>query len=334
MLRKILYPAGLIIILVIACLTVSSCGDLPSNAAATVNGKVISKDDVAERIRIGAGINPGKVPTDPNSEDYKNFQRDITEQLVAEEMERQEAEKRGVTVTADEVDAKVDLVVEDQYLGSIQKMQEDFAKRGITENDLRNEILRQLLHQKILDTLRAEVPVNEEEVRAQYEASKNSYIYPEKRQVRQIVTADEASALADANRVAGGEEMASVAQQVSIDNKTKSSGGMVGLVTQASLPKEVGDMVFSLALNQLSMPFKSALGWYIVKVELITPASNRTYEQVKDDLIKFAGNQKLVERYKTYVEEVQAAYDVEYADDYSPREKTATDESTTATVPS
>src|SRR5450756_363268 len=107
MLRKILYPAGLIIILVIACLTVSSCGDLPSNAAATVNGKVISKDDVAERIRIGAGINPGKVPTDPNSEDYKNFQRDITEQLVAEEMERQEAEKRGVTVTADEVDAKV-----------------------------------------------------------------------------------------------------------------------------------------------------------------------------------------------------------------------------------
>lgn len=334
MLRKILYPAGLIIILVMACLTVSSCGDLPSNAAATVNGKVISKDDVAERIRIGAGINPGKVPTDANSEDYKNFQRDITEQLVAEEMERQEAEKRGVTVTADEVDAKVDLVVEDQYLGSLQKMQEDFAKRGITENDLRNEILRQLLHQKILDTLRAEVPVNEEEVRAQYEASKNSYIYPEKRQVRQIVTADEASALAAANRVAGGEEMASVAQQVSIDNKTKSSGGMVGLVTQASLPKEAGDVAFSLALNQLSMPFKSSPGWYIVKVELITPASNRTYEQVKDDLIKFAGNQKLAERYKTYVEEVQAAYDVEYADDYSPREKTATDESITATVPS
>ncbi|MHB1325763.1 MAG: peptidyl-prolyl cis-trans isomerase [Thermoleophilia bacterium] len=329
-----MYPAGLIIILVMACLTVSSCGDLPSNAAATVNGKVISKDDVAERIRIGAGINPGKVPTDPNSEDYKNFQRDITEQLVAEEMERQEAEKRGVTVTADEVDAKVDLVVEDQYLGSLQKMQEDFAKRGITENDLRNEILRQLLHQKILDTLRAEVPVNEEEVRAQYEASRSSYIYPEKRQVRQIVTADEASALAAANKVAAGDEMASVAQQVTIDNKTKTSGGMVGLVTQASLPREVGDVAFSLALNQLSMPFKSSLGWYIIKVELITPASNRTYDQVKDDLIKFAGNQKLAERYKTYVEEVQAAYDVEYADDYSPREKTATDEITTATIPS
>ncbi len=40
MFRKILYLAGLIIILVMACLTVSSCGDLPSNAAATVNGKV------------------------------------------------------------------------------------------------------------------------------------------------------------------------------------------------------------------------------------------------------------------------------------------------------
>jgi parvulin-like peptidyl-prolyl isomerase len=334
MIRKSFLAAGLIISIVAAGLLISGCNDLPANAAATVDGKVISKDDVNDRIRIGKGLSPGSVPADVESEDYKNFQRDVTEQLVAEELERQEAEKRGITVTANEVNALIDQVIEDKYFGSLQKLQEDFNKRGITEDDLRQELLRRLLHQKIMESLRAEVPANEDEVRAQYEANISSYIYPEKRQVRQIVVADEATARAAASRIAAGEDMATVAKQVSIDSKTRDNGGMVGLVVQSSLPKAVGDVAFSLPASQVSMPFKGDLGWYIVKVELIVPASNRTFDQVKDELMKFAGNQNLSQRYKAYVEEVKDAYDVQYADGYEPRDKTAavTDETGTETI--
>lgn len=327
MIKRLFWAAGLVVATLAVVFAVSGCSDLPSNAAATVNGKVISKDDVTDRIRIARGLQPASVPSDPESDDFKNLQRDVTEQLVAEETERQEAEKRGLTVTPDEVEGLMQQVVEDKYLGSIEKMQEDFTKRGITEDDLRQELLRRLLHQKLLDSLRDEVPVTEDEVRAQYEASIGNYVYPEKRQVRQIVVSTQAAAESAAARIAGGEDMATVAKQVSIDPKTKDNGGLVGLVTRDSLPKAVGDVAFSLQAKQVSSPFMNNQGWYIVKVEVITPASNRTFDQVKDDMMKFAANQKLAERYKSYVEEVKASYEVQYAAGFEPRERTtSTDE--------
>lgn len=301
-------------------LFILGCANLPSNAAATVNGFAITKDDVADRIRLIAGMSPQKVPTDTESQEYKDMQRDITEQLVTEEVERQETDKRSLTVSADEINNIMDQVVEDKYLGSTDKMQADFDKRGLKAEDLRTQIMRQLLHQKLLESLGAEVPASEDEVRARYEASKDRYVYPEKRQVRQIVVADEATARAVSTRIASGEDFTAVAKAVSIDSRTKDNGGLVGVVAKNALPQVVGDVAFSQASGQVSMPFKSDLGWYIVKTELIAPASDQTFDQVKPDLTKYISNQHLVERYKQFAEELKSQYDIEYADDYSPRE--------------
>ena len=322
--KKSLWIAAMSVVAIAAAFLPAGCSSVPDNAAATVNGKVITKGEVADRIRVGAAINPASVPSDTGSEEFKRIQSGTTEQMVAEEVEMQEAEKRGITVTPDEIEPFIDQVIEDKYLGSLQKMQDDFAKRGLKEDDLRKEILRRILHQKVLESLRSEVPVSDEEVLAEYNANKGNYVYPEKRQVRQVVSADEATANSVMTRIAAGEDMAVIAGQSSIDAKTKTSGGLVGLVPQAALPREVGDVAFSLPVRQVSAPFKSDLGWYVVRVELITPASNRTFDEVKGDLKKYMSNQKLSERYKVYVEEVKAAYDIEYADDYAPREKTET----------
>ncbi|MFA6000962.1 MAG: peptidyl-prolyl cis-trans isomerase [Thermoleophilia bacterium] len=322
--KKSLWIAALSVVAIAAAFLAAGCSNVPDNAAATVNGKVITKDEVADRIRVGGAINPASVPSDTQSEEFKRIQSGTTEQMVAEEVEMQEAEKRGITVTPDEIEPIVDQVIEDKYLGSLQKMQEDFAKRGLKEDDLRKEILRRILHQKVLESLRGEVPVSDAEVQAQYDDNKGNYVYPEKRQVRQVVLADEATANSVMTRIAAGEDMAVIAGQSSIDSKTKTNGGLVGLVPQAALPKAVGDVAFSLPVHQVSTPFKADLGWYVVRVELITPASNQTFDSVKDDLRKYMSNQKLAERYKVYVEEVKAEYDIEYADDYAPREHTET----------
>jgi len=320
MLRKSTGTLLVISMLLSLLLLVSACSNLPPDAAATVNGKVITKDEVADRIRVGAGINPSKTPSNPESEEYKLFQRDMTAQMVSEEVERQEAEKRGITVTSDEVDAIIEQVIEDKYLGSLEKLQEDFARRGVKEDDLRQQIVRQLLHQKILASLRDEVAVTEDEARARYEADKSNYVTPEKRQVRQVVVADEAAASAIRDRIVAGDDMPVIAGQSSIDTKTKTNGGLVGLVARPQLPKVVGDAAFSLQANEVSAPFKADLGWYVIRVEIIVPATNRTFDEVKDELIMHLSNQNLTERYKTYTEEIKDDYDIEYADDYSPRE--------------
>ena len=148
-----------------------------------------------------------------------------------------------------------------------------------------------------------------------------------------MVAADQATAQALSDQIAGGGDMAVIAGKSSIDNKTKTNGGMVGVVTRDQLPKAVADVAFSLPVKPVSQPFKGDLGWYVVRVELITPASNQTYDQVKDQLMLHMSNQRLTERYKKYVEEIKGDYDIAYADGYEPREETPTATSTDPTVP-
>ncbi|MHB1389766.1 MAG: peptidyl-prolyl cis-trans isomerase [Thermoleophilia bacterium] len=333
MFRKLWTLAGAwAIVAAAAALLITGCSNMPDNAAATVNGVIITKDDVASRIRVAKGLSPQKVPSDTSSKEYHDIERGIAGQLVAEEVERQEFEKRGLTISTDEINEKVNQVIEDKYFGSIAKMEEDFSKRGITDEDLRGQLWRQLAHIKILESLRAEVPTTDEEVRAEYDKNISAYVYPEKRQVRQILLADEATARVASTRIAGGEDFIQVAKQVSIDAKTRDNGGLIGLVAQNSLTPAVAAAAFSLGKGEVSMPFKGEQGWYIVKVDIITPAANQTFDQVKDQLKIYMSNQRVAERYKTYLEEIKPNYDVVYADDYKPVDKSTDTTATTETL--
>jgi len=310
---------GMIVVLAMLALAPGCGNTVPSDAAATVNGVTITKDEVATRLSLAAGLNPSKVPTDPESEDYKVAQRDFSAQLVSEEIERQEAEKRNITVAPEEIDAQMAQIVEDKYLGSTQKMEEDFAKRGITDADLRNEVWRRLVHQKLLESLRDEVPVTDQEIQAQYDANLGKYVAPEKRQIRQIVVADQATAQSIANRIAAGEDFTAIAKQSSIDSNTRQNGGLLGIVSKDSLTPAAGDAAFALSAGQVSMPFKSDLGWYVVKVDFVSPAVNQSFDQVKEELRNFMSNQRLAQRYKEFTARIESEYDVNYADEYTPR---------------
>ncbi len=323
MIKKLLLFTGAGAAVVITVLLFAGCSSLPGNAAASVNGVVITKDAVANRIRVIKGLEPQNVPSSTQGSDYNQLQRDVTEQLVSEELEKQLCQKRGITVAPQEVDPLVKQVVDDQYYGDANKMQQDFAKRGVSIQDLRDDLTRELLHKKLIASIGAEVPVTDAEVQAVYNKNKNSYVYPEKRQVRQIVVADQATAQQVETRLANGTDFATLAAQVSIDSSTKSKGGLVGLVTQTALPAEIGQAAFSMQRNQVSGPIKSTLGWYIIKVDLIQPASNRTYDQVKDQLKQMLQTQKMSKHYQDVTQQFKNSSDVEFAAGFSPRAHTA-----------
>ncbi len=311
----------------------AGCSSLPDNAAASVNGVIITKAGVANRIRVIKGMEPQYVPSNSQGSGYNQLQRDVTEQLVGEELEKQLCQKRGITVSDKEIDPLVKQIVDDQYYGDASKMEKDFAKRGVTIQDLRDNLRAQLLHKKLLASIEAEVPVSDAEVQALYNKNKSSYVYPEKRQVRQIVVADQAAAQQVENQLAGGQDFATLAGKVSIDGSTKSKGGLVGLVTQPALPPAIGQAAFSMQRDQVSAPIQSVLGWYIIKIDIIEPASNRTYDQVKDQLKQMLQTDKMSQHYNDVTAQFKKSSDVEFADGFSPKAHTASHATATSTQP-
>ena len=318
MLKKIFWTAGLVLVLTGAGLMFSACGGLSSDAAVSIDGKEITKDQVARRINVRFNaITVPETPIGPESLYYQKQIPIVTEMLVAEEMDRREAEKRGISVSDEEIAAEKQRILEDNFLSDQEYMEQHFADVGATDADLREQITGDLLHKKIVDAFRAEVTASEEEALAEYNANLSRYVYPERRQVRQIVVADELAAQSVAGRLAAGESMDILAQQVSIDTKTAPIGGRLDLTTREQLPPAVAETAFSLPLFQVSEPFQSDLGWYVIRVDLINSASNRTFDEVKDGLIAALGEKNLDERLVAYEEENNGKYDIKYAEGYA-----------------
>ncbi|RJQ43687.1 MAG: hypothetical protein C4534_07665 [Gaiellales bacterium] len=307
------------------------CGGLSEDAAASVNGVEITKDEVERRIALGRALISSHITSD--WEDYfegvasgaqgttipdEFLRQEAVRQLVAEEIDRQELADRGLAVDEAEAAAGEEELIEDYFFGDEQKMEEEFSRWGVTRDDLRSQVLGELYRQAITEAVSTGITVSDDDIRARYEPVADEFVYPEKRQIRQVVSADQGTAQAIAARIDSGENMTVIAREESIDPKTAPQAGRTGLLTREQFPLAVGDMAFSLPLNQLSAPFQSDLGWYLIRVEVINPESNRTLEEVREEFAEAIRLERLDQELSRYDRENREKYTVEYAPGYEP----------------
>src|SRR6185312_7670369 len=58
------------------------------------------------------------------------------------------------------------------------------------------------------------------------------------------------------------------------------------------LPPEIGDAIFGAEVNKPTQPVKSDFGWHIFRVTSVTPESQRSLEEVHDELAKTLAHEK------------------------------------------
>ncbi len=144
--------------------------------------------------------------------------------------------------------------------------------------------------------LRARVPVEEERVRALYEQQKALYRVPEQRRVAHILIKPEgddeaawAAALERAQevreRLLAGEDFAGLAREVSEDPGSAVVGGDLGWIKRGLMDPAFEEAAFALAAGELSEPVRSRFGYHIIRVEEVRAGREKTYAEVRDELI-------------------------------------------------
>jgi peptidyl-prolyl cis-trans isomerase D len=128
----------------------------------------------------------------------------------------------------------------------------------------------------------SKISVTDEQLRQQYELKKDQYQVPEKRDVEQIVFPDQASVAAARTKINSGTSFADIATQRAL----KPSDISLGTVVRADLGSDRGPPTFALPANGVTQPIKSTFGWVLLHVTKITPGSNKTFADVKDELRK------------------------------------------------
>ncbi|MGH2951302.1 MAG: peptidyl-prolyl cis-trans isomerase, partial [Solirubrobacterales bacterium] len=198
-----------------------------------------------------------------------------------------EAEERGVELSDREIDDELERT-KDQQFGSEKAFRRFLDQAGYTADEARERIALQLISDRLeMSVIPREPAVAEEEIEAFYEENQAQFGQPETRDVRVILTeqeseADEALATLERDDSAGS--FKKVAQDVSIDEATKRSGGLREGVVQGQSEEALDEQIFAAPEGELVGPFETQAGFYVIQVQAITPAETTPLAEARQQI--------------------------------------------------
>jgi parvulin-like peptidyl-prolyl isomerase len=160
-----------------------------------------------------------------------------------------------------------------------------------------------------------DLSVTEDEAKAYYDAHRSEFADPEARHLAQIVIATKEKADEVAARLAKGERFEQLAVEVSIDQRNAAQGGEVGWYTRKDMPNdEFGAPIFALAVNSVTAPLKSPVGFHLVKILEIRPEKQYAFTDVQQDAKERALGAKHQQSRDVWLARLRSDADVEIYD--------------------
>ena len=236
------FTAAILLVVLTACQRTpsssSAIGPAPAGVAARVNGKDIPRADVEKYFQARVFDLEQK----PIGDAANILKLELLNDLITGELMSQKAQQLNLQPTPAEIDAEVQILKagapDEQFRASLQE-------RGLTEDDLRRDLTRNILTQKVVQNqLGTKSQIAEPEIQSFYEANKQSFLVPERQyRVGLIAIAENAPPgaanpgsqgsgseriRAAAARLQAGEDFGQVARQFSDDPQTAQAGGDLG----------------------------------------------------------------------------------------------------------
>ena len=270
-----------------------------------INSKVILGSDVKLDNEVAAVVNGEEI----SREKLANTLIDIygnegLERLIRRTLVKQEAKKRKVTVTEEEIAKRIELHIDAQIqqqmskggLKDKQDLSRELEKASMTLEQYRNNIKKmfKLTNGQIEAELQAEkiikktINISDEELHAAYEEQLGEKIL-----AKQIVFRTKRDAEKSLERIKSGADFEALVKKESIDrNSAAREGRMIPFGPKGTLGKAVAN----LKSGELSKIIKTDSGYHIIKLEKRIPKSTKKFSEVKEDLVKFITARKVQTR--------------------------------------
>jgi peptidylprolyl isomerase/peptidyl-prolyl cis-trans isomerase C len=131
------------------------------------------------------------------------------------------------------------------------------------------------------------------------------------------VKAAEQKARTAMDRINKGEDFTAVVADVSDDPVTKARGGDYDWRQRGEMGKEYADVATKLKKGEVSQPFKTAVGWHILKLEDTRPRKPADYDKIRDRLAAMVASAAQIE----LVDKVRAEAKIERPDQIQKADK-------------
>lgn len=213
------------------------------------------------------------------------FQAQILQSLLNRSMLLQEAKERGlkVDITAEEVDATLQSILQQNQM-TLEQLEKNLEGRNITVDDIKADIKASMeegrLIQTLVDNVRNEVKVTEEDIKREYE---QVHLYDIFVQYANHSSKEEARAkIEEAQRkLQDGAEFTAVAKEYS-ESPAAEQGGDLGFVSRKDyLNEELLKTAFEMKVGDTSGVIETDQGLHLIYVSDKVAAEGEAYEEQK-----------------------------------------------------
>ena len=185
--------------------------------------------------------------------------------------------------------------------------------------NLLNDLARSALSQHLMNQQLADkIHITETDLQMYYTANKDKFIEPAKAKISHILVENQQKANDLIGRIKGGEDFAKLAKEFSLEKQTKENGGTIDIdvIKGSYIPiigesKELNDEIFATnAPVVLDEPAKTEKGWEIVKVESITTERQKSFDEVRQQVMSTLLSQKRQDVQADYIKQMMDKYNV------------------------
>jgi foldase protein PrsA len=299
----------------VAAALVAGCGDsIPKDAVASVDGSAITRDQFNHWLNIAQSTSQQGAPkvsyvppaftacvaskrktapkpakgqpqtTDTQlrtqcKQEYESLRDQVMQFLILQKWVAGEAKSQGVKVSDKTADADFQKARKQSF-----PKESDFQKflknSGMTIDDAKFQVRFNTVYTKLREkAVKNADKVTNADILAFYKKNKARLGTPLTRDLRVVLTRDQATANKAKAALQSGQSWSSVVKKYSIDPATKATGGVLSGLSKGQQEPAFDKAIFAAPKGQLQGPIKTQFGYYVFQVQKETPASQQTLKQ-------------------------------------------------------
>lgn len=295
---------------IILTFLITGCGP-KVELAATVNKDKLTKPELESRMKQIAARYGYDLDSEQGKEMADYLQDQVLQSMIEEKVILQAAAEKKITVKQEDVDAEFSKFK--AQFSSDQEYQNFLTEGKYTEKDISTYIKSGMIYDKLFEDVTKDITTTSKDPQKYYDENKEEFYQNEQVKARNIVvkTADEAKAVIA--RLNKGEDFAKLAVELSIDPTAQQNQGDIGYFDKdAGLVEEFKDAAFKLKVGEYTKTtVQSEFGFHIIKVEDRKPAKQRSFDEVKAELLERFLMEDKDEKFSTYVDGLMANAKIE-----------------------
>ena len=302
-----------LLVLIILMLTAGAGGHAAS-IVAEVNGAPITRQRF--QVDYRQAVNDYARKGNPINEAYlRDLRARLIDYLVETELLLQDARRKGVAVTDQELDRI--LAAERSTARGEAEISAGLEAVGLDWDQYRERRRQALVIEKLIrEHIARHVVIRDQDVEKYYAQNPQRFRIPERLHVRHITLrfppdADESQKAAVRDRLldierrySAGGDFAELAYRYS-DDPSRQNSGDAGFVDARLAARTFGERVLEIPTGEVGPPLETPIGWHLVAIEGRQPARDIPLDQVREVIRKTLFRQQTSAPVKDYVQSLR-----------------------------